>query len=163
MAAGGFVVVIGTWRSLVVTKQQVEIGEIEEFMEKRFKGQQLGELEEERWEKKWLSAKEEAREVLEQGKIDNRERFELISSILLLHGSDSESYELYSELKKLERKSTIEEAKKILEHVTLKTIKGRTGKTFETISTRLALYGYSDHEARELLEQLKELRRRAKK
>jgi hypothetical protein len=163
MAVGGLVVVIGTWRSLVVTRQQVQLAEIEEFREKLFKGQQLSELEEERWGKMWKSAREEARELVGRGKIDNRERFEFISSILLLHGSDSESYQLYSELKKLERKSTIEEAKKILEQSNINNYQKKDWKTFETIFVRLALYDYSDHETRQLLEQLKELRRQAKK
>lgn len=38
MALGGFVIVVGSWRSLVVTKEDVELQELEEELEKETKG-----------------------------------------------------------------------------------------------------------------------------
>src|SRR3990172_13024372 len=94
MAVGGLVVVIGTWRSVVVTKLQVE----REWLEGVVGKGQLGKPDQDKLENMWISAKEEAKSILEKGKIDNYERFSLVRSTLAYHANDSESYELFSKL-----------------------------------------------------------------
>ena len=113
--AGGLIAAIGTWSALFGMKEEMERTELEELTRKQLNGGKLGKRDEEKWEDMWKSAKEEARRMLEQDKIDNYERFSLIRGTLARHGEDDESFELYQRLKKLEWKSTIEEAKVILE------------------------------------------------
>lgn len=96
-------------------KQQIKRKEFENLTKKLLAGKQLGKLDEEKWENQWRSAKEEAEKVLEQGKIDNYERFGLIRGILAFHAYETESYELFQRLQELDRKSVKEEAKRILE------------------------------------------------
>ena len=67
MVGGGIIALLGTWTALVGTREEIELREDMEEVEKERKQQ----------EQVW--AKEEAKKILEQGKIDD---FELVNHIL---------------------------------------------------------------------------------
>ena len=133
MGAGGLVAIIGVWRSLVVAKYQVE----QEWLEGLVGKGQLRKSDQEKLDNMWNSAKEEAINILKQGKIEDYEKFSLVSSTLAHHGNDSESHELFGELRKLEWKSTKEEAKKILEQDEIDNYKKKEWKRLGIICYRL--------------------------
>lgn len=92
MVIGGIAILIGTWRSVAVTKEQVELEELTERLERERK-------EEERNE-----AKKIAKGILEQGMIDNYETLDWICDALARDRYDFESAELLDKLKKLKEK-----------------------------------------------------------
>ncbi len=92
MAIGGLLVVVGVWRSLAITKEDVELEELTEKLDK------------ERKEETWRTVKEMAREMLAQDRIDDLERFNQIVRILEQEPLDGEASELVSQLKKLKKK-----------------------------------------------------------
>lgn len=158
MGMGGLVVVIGTWRSVAITKPQVEHEELEELTNKQLSGKQLGRQDQEKWESMWISAKEEAKTMLKQDEINDYERFILVRSTLARHGNDSESYELYGELNKLEWKSTIKEAKRILEQGKIDMHNKKEREKFGSICQELFSRLQYDPEAKELWLRLQELK-----
>ena len=92
MAIGGLLVVVGIWRSLAMTKEEVELEELQEKLDK------------ERKEEQQRLAKEVAKEILNQGKIDNYEEFNLVCDVLDGNKYDGKSAELLEQLKKLKKK-----------------------------------------------------------
>jgi len=70
MALGGLLAIFGSWRSLTMTREEVEQEEHEEKLKKENQKQQ----------EKW--AKEEAKKILEQGEISNYGQLDTILSIL---------------------------------------------------------------------------------
>ena len=92
MAIGGLLIIVGIWRSLTVTKQDIELEE-EERLKKESK------------EEAWRAVKEMAREILAQDRIDDFVRFGQIVQILEQEPLDGEASELVSQLKKLEKKT----------------------------------------------------------
>lgn len=92
MAIGGLLVVVGIWRSLAMTKEKVELEELQEKLDK------------ERKEEQQRLAKEVAKEILNQGKIDNYEEFNLVCDVLDGNKYDGKSAELLEQLKKLKKK-----------------------------------------------------------
>jgi len=91
MACGALVVIIGTWRSLAAAKEEVELEELTEKVEEERKRQG----------QKW--AKEEAKKMLEQGKIDDHERLDSVCNILDDAKFDTQAFRLSDDLKKLRR------------------------------------------------------------
>ena len=89
---GGLLAVFGTFRSLTMTREEVELEELEEKLEKERKQQ----------EQDW--AKEEAKKMLEQGKIDDYESLDLICNILDRRESDMKAFDLSWKLKELKKK-----------------------------------------------------------
>jgi len=89
---GGITILIGTWRSVAVTKEQVELEELTEKLEK------------ERKEEEREKAREIAKGILEQGIIENYEIFDWICDVLARDKYDFESGELVDKLKKLKKK-----------------------------------------------------------
>ena len=157
LVGGGLMAILGTWTALLGTKEEAQRTELEELARKQLTGERkLGKLDEEKWDDMWKSAKEEAKRILEQDKVDNYERFSLIRSTLAYHGNDDESFELYQRLKKLEWKSTKEEAKRILEQDEIDNYKKKEWQRLGIICYRLT--NSHDPEAIELLKQLKELK-----
>ena len=157
MAVGALVLVIGTWRSVVEpkpTKPQME----QEWLRGLVGKGQLGKSDQDKLESMWISAKEEARSILKQDEIDNYDRFSLVCSTLAWHGNDSESYELYGELRKLEWKSTIKEAKRILEQGKIDMHNKKEREKFGSICYELWNKRRYDPEAKELWVRLQELK-----
>lgn len=157
MAVGALVLVRGTWGSVVVpkpTKTQME----QEWLRGLTEKGQLGKQDQEKWDSMWISAKEEAKSMLKQDEIDDYERFSLIQSTLASRGNDSESYELYVELKALELKSTIKEAKRILEQGKIDMHNKKEREKFGSICYELWNKRRYDPEAKELWGRLQELK-----
>ena len=152
MGVGGLVAIIGVWRSLVVAKYQVE----REWLEGLVGKGQLRKSDQEKLDNMWNSAKEEAINILKQGKIEDYERFSLISGTLLHGDNVDENLELYQRLKKLERKLTKEDAKRILEQDDIDNYKKKEWQRLGIICYRLT--SSHDPEAIELLKRLKELK-----
>jgi len=92
MGAGGLVAIIGVWRSLVVTKEYIEAEELSEKLDKERKEE----------ERSW--AKAEAKKILEQGKIDDYERLNMICNILEDRKSGMEEIGLFYKLEELKKK-----------------------------------------------------------
>ncbi len=156
MAVGALVTVKGTWRSVVEpkpTKPQME----QEWLRGLVGKGQLGKSDQEKWENMWVSAKEEAKKMLQKEEIDDYERFSLVCSTLASRANDSESYELYGELRKLEWKSTIKEAKRILEQGKINNDKKEEKERFNLICYKLESRHRYDPEAKELWLRLQEL------
>lgn len=97
MAIGGLVAIVGTWRSLVVTKEQVELEELTEKLDKERKT----------WEQEL--ARERAKEILEQGEIDDYQDVDWICNVLTGNRYDSESAELLERLKSFIKNKTRKE------------------------------------------------------
>jgi hypothetical protein len=154
LIGGGLMAILGTWTTLLKTKET----ELEKLAKKRGSGGKLEKLEEqEKWDNMWKSAKEEARRILEQDKIDNYEEFSSIRHTLTLNMAfDDEANELWGEFSKLEWKSILEEAKKILEQGKIDIHKKEEREKFGRIY--LKLYGSRDPEAKELWLRLQELK-----
>jgi hypothetical protein len=156
MAVGALVLVIGAWRSVVVlkpTKPQME----QEWLRGLVGKGQLGKQDREKWDSMWISAKEEAKSMLKQDEIGDYGRFSLVQSTLASRGNDSESSALYGELKKLEWKSTIKEAKRILEQGKIDIYKKEEREKFRLICYKLESRHRYDPEAKELWLRLQEL------
>ncbi|MCK4368290.1 MAG: hypothetical protein KAV68_01285 [Dehalococcoidales bacterium] len=88
MAIGGLLLIVGIWRSLTVTKEEVELEELQEKLDKESK-----EL-----------AKEVAKKILERDKIDNYEEFNWVCDALAENKYDGKSIELLERLKQLKKK-----------------------------------------------------------
>ena len=97
MAIGGLVAIVGTWRNLVVTKEQVEAEELSEKLDKERKT----------WEQEL--ARERAKEILEQGEIDDYQDVDWICNVLTGNRYDSESAELLERLKSFIKNKTKKE------------------------------------------------------
>ena len=157
MAVGGLVVVIGTWRSVVEpkpTKPQME----QEWLRGLVGKGQLGKSDQEKWENMWVSAKEEAKKMLQKEEIDDYERFSLVCSTLASRANDSESYELFGELREFKWKSTIKEAKRILEQGKIDMHNKKEREKFGLLCYELLSRRRYDPEARELWVRLQELK-----
>lgn len=95
IAVGGFIIIIGTWRSLTMTKKDVELQELNKEIE-----------EEELDHSKELEfAKETANSILEQGEISNKDTFDWVCLILSSCKQDFESSRLLERLHELEKKA----------------------------------------------------------
>jgi len=93
MGAGVFVAIVGTWRSLVVSKEQIEL---EEFAEKLNQAQQ-------KEERKQIKA--EARDILQRGIILDYQRLDqLCEALNAMYKYDNEAFDLSWDLQKLKRK-----------------------------------------------------------
>lgn len=90
MIGGGLMTILGTWTALVGTREEIELREETEKLDKERKHQ----------EQKW--AEEEAKKILEQGKIDDYEELDLILRIL----SDMHEFYLSISLEDLKKKLT---------------------------------------------------------
>jgi len=89
---GGIIALLGTWTALVGTREEIELREEIEKLDK--------EREEE--ERNW--AKEEAKKILEQGEIDDYGRLDTILNILNDRKSSMEATRLSYKLEDLKRK-----------------------------------------------------------
>jgi len=94
MGIGGLVAIIGVWRSVVVTKEYIGAEELSEKLDEERKS----------WEEEL--ARERAKEILEQGEIDNSQDVDWICSVLDKVKFDSEAYELSLNLKELKKKKS---------------------------------------------------------
>jgi len=92
MAVGVIVAIVGTWRSLAVTRYQVEQEELTERLEK------------ERKEEAWRAVKEIAKGMLAQDRIDDLQTYKQIVHILEQEPLDGEASDLVSRLNKLKKK-----------------------------------------------------------
>lgn len=94
MGVGGLVAIIGVWRSLVVTKEYIEMEELN------------GKLEKERKEEEQEEAKGKAKEILELGVIDDFKLVDWICNILDKIKFDNEAFNLSWDLKELKKKQS---------------------------------------------------------
>ncbi len=101
MACGGFIAVLGVWRSMVVTREYMEAEKLEEKLEK------------ERNKEEQEVAIKEAKEILEQGEIDDYERVDWICSVLDRIKFSWEGINLSEDLKQLKQKQIKREKKKL--------------------------------------------------
>ena len=156
LIGGGLMAILGTWTTLLETKET----ELEKLAEKRGPGGKLEKLEEqEKWDNMWKSAKEEARRILEQDKIDNYEEFGSIRHTLTLNMAfDDEANELRGELSMLEWKSILEEAKKILEQGKIDIHNKKEREKLGLICYKLQGRQRYDPEVKELYWRLQELK-----
>ena len=96
LIGGGLMAILGTWTTLLETKET----ELEKLAKKRGPGGKLEKLEEqEKWDNMWKSAKEEARRILEQDKIDNyKEVISICHNLSLNMAFDDEAYAMRNRL-----------------------------------------------------------------
>jgi len=99
MGIGGLIVIVGILRSLTMTKEEIVLEELTEKSEK--------ELQEHERE----LVKAEARRILEQGKIDDYKRSDLICKYLDRLKFDTESFNLSWDLNKLKKEQIKREKK----------------------------------------------------
>ena len=95
MIFGGITILVGTWRSVAITKEQVELEERTEKLEK----------EREQEEKDRKEAIALAQKWLQSGKIDNFEKYNTIINFLGKRQWDHELADLSEQLKELFRRS----------------------------------------------------------
>lgn len=91
IVVGGSIIVFFSLRSLIASKQEIELEEQEEKIKKEMK------------EEAWRAVKVMAREMLAQEKIENMEKFNQIIQILEKEPLDREASDLASQLKKLKK------------------------------------------------------------
>ncbi len=156
MAVGALALVTGTWRSMVESKPTKSDME-REFLRGLMGKGQLGKSDQEKWDSMWISAKEEAKIMLQQDDIDIYGRVSSVRSTLASRADDSESLALYGELGQLQWKSTIKEAKRILEQDTINNYTKEERDRFNGICYELR---FNQHrpEAKELWIRLQELK-----
>ena len=92
MIGGGLIAALGTWTALAATKEEIEVREEMEKLDKK------------RTEEERKLAKELARNILEQGNIDDYESFNWAYNTLDKIGFDTEAISLLENLKKLAKK-----------------------------------------------------------
>ncbi|MCX6013291.1 MAG: hypothetical protein NTV30_07775 [Chloroflexi bacterium] len=107
--------------------------------------------------------KEEAKSMLKQDKIDDYERFHLVSKIITTHHSHNlsdrpDDEKLSNELKVLEWKSTLQETKEILRQGKIDIHNKKERERFSRISSKLDSRHRYDPEAKELWLRLQELK-----
>ena len=98
MGGGGFVIIVGIWRCLAMTRADLELEEQAKELEKRakqFQRQMEGEMR--------ALAQESARGMLAQGRIDDYEEADEVCRVLDQAG-DPGDYDLENKLKRLKKK-----------------------------------------------------------
>lgn len=161
MAVGVLVLATGTWRSMVepeLTESEMEQKWLRELSNNR---QQLGTADKQKLDNMWISAKEEAKTMLQQGDVDDYFRIGEVRNILMHHYSRypqnrTEFETLYAELGQLEWKSIIKEANRILGNDNVENYGKKERERFNWICYELSRNRHRP-QAKELSIQLEEL------